>query len=57
MKDIMYKVSLESNEFLQGKLQEIVVLKGKIKKNLLSEEDSNSQQRDLLNEIAGKFGN
>lgn len=53
----MYKVSLESNEFLQGKLQEIVVLKGKIKKNLLSEEDSNSQQRDLLNEIAGKFGN
>ena len=49
MKEIMYKVSLESNEFLHQKLKQLKTLK--------TQALDSDKQRDLLNEVAGKFGN
>jgi len=55
MKNIMYKVSLESNKFLEHKLVEIKVLMEK--ENIQHDEATSNRLRDLLNEIVGKFGN
>jgi hypothetical protein len=52
MRDIMYKVSLESNKALQEKLVELKMMK---KVGFGTGPESEGKNRDLLNEIAGKF--
>jgi len=54
MKEILYKVSLESNKFLQEKL---LIFKGISGQPLENDEQTQNKLKSLLNEVVSKFKN